>query len=154
MRSLIKESIRHMGLLVDFVNSVEEAEEFCRDALPHAIVFESVLANDRFQKLRLGISIDMPSFVFIEVAPEGSALQLSTNNAADQRAHRPRRGDAVAAVGADLRTVAHGLSARRPLQRPPKTALQDRAAGAHRIGADLASPPGRSSGTGRPAPCA
>lgn len=83
MRSLIKESIRHMGLLVDFVNSVEEAEEFCRDALPHAIVFESVLANDRFQKLRLGISIDMPSFVFIEVAPEGSALQLSTNNAAD-----------------------------------------------------------------------
>lgn len=83
MRSLIKESIRHMGLLVDFVNSVEEAEEFCRDALPHAIVFESVLANDRFQKLRLGISMDMPSFVFIEVAPEGGALQLSTNHAAD-----------------------------------------------------------------------
>jgi hypothetical protein len=83
MRSLIKESIRHMGLLVDFVNSVDEAEEFCRDALPHAIVYESVLANDRFQKLRQGISLDMPSFVFIEVAPEGSALQLSTNNAAD-----------------------------------------------------------------------
>ena len=83
MRSLIKESIRHMGLLVDFVNSVEEAEVFCRDALPHAIVFESVLANDRFQKLRQGISLEMPSFVFIEVAPEGSALQLSTNTAAD-----------------------------------------------------------------------
>ena len=83
MRSLIKESIRHMGLLVDFVNSVDEAEEFCRDALPHAIVFESVLANDRFQKLRQGITMEMPSFVFIEVAPEGSALQLSTNNAAD-----------------------------------------------------------------------
>src|SRR6195952_232832 len=81
MRSLIKESIRHMGLLVDFVNSVEEAEEFCRDALPHAIIYESVLANERFQKLRVGISTEMPSFVFIEVAPEGSALQLSTNNA-------------------------------------------------------------------------
>lgn len=81
MRSLIKESIRHMGLLVDFVNSVEEAEEFCRDALPHAIIYESVLANDRFHKLRVGISTDMPSFVFIEVAPEGGALQLSTNNA-------------------------------------------------------------------------
>jgi len=79
MRSLIKESIRHMGLLVDFVNGVEEAEEFCRDALPHAIVYESVLAGDRFQKLRNGISAEMPSFVFIEVAPEGGALQLSTN---------------------------------------------------------------------------
>jgi hypothetical protein len=81
MRSLIKESIRHMGLLVDFVNSVDEAEEFCRDALPHAIIYESVLASEKFQKLRLGISMDMPSFVFIEVAPEGGALQLSTNNA-------------------------------------------------------------------------
>ena len=81
MRSLIKESIRHMGLLVDFVNSVEEAEEFCRDALPHAIIYESVLAGDRFHKLRNGISAEMPSFVFIEVAPEGGALQLSTNSA-------------------------------------------------------------------------
>ena len=80
MRSLIKESIRHMGLLVDFVNGVEEAEEFCRDALPHAIIYESVLAGDRFQKLRAGIAAEMPSFVFIQVAPEGSALQLSTNS--------------------------------------------------------------------------
>ena len=80
VRSLIKESIRHMGLLVDFVNSVEEAEEFCRDALPHAIIYESVLANDRFHKLRVGISSEMPSFVFIEVAPEGNALQLSTGS--------------------------------------------------------------------------
>jgi len=80
MRSLIKESIRHMGLLVDFVNSVEEAEEFCRDALPHAIIYESVLAGDRFHKLRVSISSEMPSFVFIEVAPEGGALQLSTSS--------------------------------------------------------------------------
>jgi hypothetical protein len=77
MRSLIKEAIRHMGLLVDFVNSVEEAETFCRDALPHAIIHESVLANDRFQKLRASIAAELPTFVFIEVAPEGSALQLT-----------------------------------------------------------------------------
>ena len=79
VRSLIRESIRHMGLLVDFVNSVEEAEEFCRDALPHAIVYESVLSGDRFHRLRTGISSEMPSFVFIEISPEGSALKLSTH---------------------------------------------------------------------------
>jgi CheY-like chemotaxis protein len=79
VRSLVKESIRHMGLLVDFVNSVEEAEEFCRDALPHAIIYESVLSGDRFHRLRTGISSEMPSFVFIEISPEGSALQLSTH---------------------------------------------------------------------------
>jgi len=78
VRSLIKESIRHMGLLVDFVATIEEAEEFCRDALPHAIIYESVLANDRFQKLRAGISAEMAAFVFIEIAPEGNSLQLST----------------------------------------------------------------------------
>jgi len=77
-RSLIRESIRHMGLLVDFVGSVDEAEEFRRDALPHAIIFESLLANDRFQKLRNGIVAEMPTFVFIEITMEGSALQLST----------------------------------------------------------------------------
>jgi CheY-like chemotaxis protein len=79
VRSLIRESIRHMGLLVDFVNSVEEAEEFCRDALPHAIIYESVLSGDRFHRLRAGISAEMPAFVFIEIAPEGGALRLSTH---------------------------------------------------------------------------
>ena len=49
-RALVRDSIRHMGLLVDFVNSVEEAEDFCRDALPHAIVYESVLASERFER--------------------------------------------------------------------------------------------------------
>jgi len=83
MRSLIKESIRHMGLLVDFVATVEQAEEFCRDALPHAIIYESVLANDRFQKLRVGISSEMPTFVFIEIAPEGNAFQLFTQSNGD-----------------------------------------------------------------------
>ncbi len=79
VRSLIKESIRHMGLLVDFVATVEEAEEFCRDALPHAIIYEGVLVNDRFKQLRANIAAEMSSFVFIEIAAEGNALQLSTN---------------------------------------------------------------------------
>ena len=89
VRSLIRESIRHMGLLVDFVSSVEEAEAFCRDALPHAIIFESVLVTDRFQKLRANIVAEMPKFVFIEIAAEGNSLQLSTQ-AADQSARLGR----------------------------------------------------------------
>ena len=80
VRSLIKESIRHMGLLVDFVATGEEAEEFCRDALPHAIIFESVLVNDRFKMLRANIAAEMPSFVFVEIAAEGNSLRLSTQS--------------------------------------------------------------------------
>jgi len=79
VRSLVKESIRHMGLLVDFVNSVEEAEEFCRDSLPHAIIYECALDSERFQKLRGSIVADMPHFVFVEIAAEGSCFELSSH---------------------------------------------------------------------------
>jgi len=92
VRAMVRESIRHMGLLVDFVNTVEEAEEFCRDALPHAIVHESVLVNDRFQKLRQNISAEVPGFVFIEISPEGKEFEFSTAGAP----HRARVGkDAI-----------------------------------------------------------
>ncbi len=76
-RNEIREATRHMGLLVDFVSSVEEAEEFCRDALPHAIVYESGLSGDRFEKLRTGIRAEMPTFVFIEITEEGKQFELS-----------------------------------------------------------------------------
>ena len=33
---------QNMGLVVDFVNSVDEASDFCRDGLPHAIVIEAI----------------------------------------------------------------------------------------------------------------
>ena len=89
VRQQVRESIRHMGLLVDFVNSVEEAEEFCRDALPHAIVYECVLDSERFQKLRAGISADMPHFAFIEIAAEGCGFELSSH-AENQRARLGR----------------------------------------------------------------
>jgi hypothetical protein len=86
VRSLAKEAVRQMGLLVDFVTSVEEAEVFCRDALPHAIVHEAVLANERFQMLRSSILAEVPNFVFIELDPEGSAVELSSDNSR-RRAH-------------------------------------------------------------------
>jgi len=93
VRTQVRESIRHMGLLVDFVNTVEEAEEFCRDALPHAIVYECVLDNERFQKLRASILADMPQFVFIELAAEGDGFSLSSHGE-NQRARLGR--DAIA----------------------------------------------------------
>jgi hypothetical protein len=78
VRTLIKDAIRPMGLLVDYVSSVEEAAAFCRDALPHAIVYESVLASERFQRLRANILVEVPAFVFIEITAEGDTFELST----------------------------------------------------------------------------
>src|SRR5690606_20263913 len=48
VRGLVRESMKSMGLVVDFVNSVSDAVEFCNDGLPHGIVFESSLKTPRF----------------------------------------------------------------------------------------------------------
>lgn len=78
VRNLIKDAIRPMGLLVDYVSSVEEAVAFCSDALPHGIVYESVLASERFQRLRANILVEVPTFVFVEITAEGDTFELST----------------------------------------------------------------------------
>jgi CheY-like chemotaxis protein len=78
MRVQIRDSLRNMGLIVDFVNSVDEAAAFCRDGLPHAIVIESIQAGERFAQLREEISAEVPDFVFIEIVEEGTAFELSS----------------------------------------------------------------------------
>ena len=77
LRADIREATRHMGLVVDFVSSVDEAEMFCRDAVPHAIIFESALASARFDRLRESLMAEVPGFAFIEIAEEGNTFDLS-----------------------------------------------------------------------------
>lgn len=77
MKTDIRECTRHMGLLVDFVSSVEEAEVFCQEAMPHALVYESALAGLRFDRFCADLQRDLPSIVLIEIAEEGSAFELT-----------------------------------------------------------------------------
>lgn len=77
-RVQVREAIKHMGLVVDFVSSVEEAIEFCSDGLPHAIVIESVLKGARFKQLAADIRKEVPEFVFIEIDENGADFQIST----------------------------------------------------------------------------
>jgi hypothetical protein len=77
VRVQIRDAIRNMGLIVDFVNSVEEARDFCRGGLPHAIVIESVLRGDRFNDLRREIDAEGAEVVFIEIIEEGNTFEIS-----------------------------------------------------------------------------
>lgn len=77
LKTDIRECTRHMGLLVDFVSSVEEAEVFCQEALPHALVYESALAGQRFDRLCADLQHDLPGIVLIEVSEEGAAFELT-----------------------------------------------------------------------------
>jgi len=77
MRTLIREALRNMGLVVDFVSSVEEAVDFCRDSLPHAIVIEAIQNGERFSKFRDEIIAEVPEFAFIEIIEEGAEFEMS-----------------------------------------------------------------------------
>lgn len=77
VRIQVRESLRPMGLVVDFVPSVEDAIAFCRDGLPHAIVFESILRGERFNRLREEVLRDVPDFVFVEIIEEGAMFEVA-----------------------------------------------------------------------------
>ena len=78
MRVQIRDALRNMSLIIDFVNSVEEAIGFCREGLPHAIIIEAIQSGERFALFRDEISTEVPDFVFIEIVEEGTAFELSS----------------------------------------------------------------------------
>ena len=78
LRVQIRDALRNMSLIIDFVNSVEEAVAFCREGLPHAIIIEAIQSGERFARFREEITVEVPDFVFIEIVEEGNAFELSS----------------------------------------------------------------------------
>lgn len=91
VRVQVRDALRNMGLIVDFVASVDEATDFCREGLPHAIIIESIQRGERFAHLREEISAEVPDFVFIEIIEEGNTFEMSGFS-----------GSSVAKVGRDV----------------------------------------------------
>ena len=77
VRVQVRDAIRNMGLIIDFVNSVQEAREFCRGGLPHAIVIEAALRGDRFNDLRHECAANGAEVVFVEIVEEGNTFEIS-----------------------------------------------------------------------------
>jgi hypothetical protein len=77
LRNAVREAIRHMGLMIDFVHSVAEAEDFCRDGLPHAIVYETAVAGERFSALRDSVLAEVPDLAFVEITEGGTGFEMS-----------------------------------------------------------------------------
>lgn len=76
-RNGVRDTLRSMGLMVDYVGSIDEARQFCEGGLPHAIIFESALAGENFRKLRAEWSREVPTLAFIEIAEQGRELEVS-----------------------------------------------------------------------------
>ncbi len=77
LRAQVRESLRHMSLIIDFVNSVDEAAAFCSEGLPHAVIIESIQSGERFESFRAEIAAEVPDFAFIEIVEQGKGYDMS-----------------------------------------------------------------------------
>jgi CheY-like chemotaxis protein len=80
VRVQVADALSSLGLIVDFGMSVDEAVDFCRDGLPHAIIVESGLCRDRFTELRHDIAAEAPRFVFVEIIEDHRHLDMTGLN--------------------------------------------------------------------------
>jgi hypothetical protein len=76
LRRLVIQVLQPMGLMLDFVASVEEAREFCRGGLPHALLFEAALGGERLARLRAELLAEEPRLGWVQLSDEGPALQV------------------------------------------------------------------------------
>jgi CheY-like chemotaxis protein len=76
VRNVVRAALRPMGLMVDFVTSVEEAQQLVADGLPHAVVYEAALADGHFERLRSEMLGEVPTLVFVRIAEQGKAFEV------------------------------------------------------------------------------
>lgn len=95
VRARVRDALRDMGLLVDLVGSIEEAADFCRDGLPHAIIVEGILHGERCDRFCAEIRAEVPGFPFIDIIEQGREFSVSDA----ERGERARVGqDAIEAA--------------------------------------------------------
>jgi hypothetical protein len=99
-RNSVRETLKPMGLMVDYVATLDEAREFCSSGLPHAVIFESALAGENFRKLRADWSGGVPSLAFIEISEQGRDLEVS--DLGGQRTSRIGRDVIISALPSAL----------------------------------------------------
>jgi CheY-like chemotaxis protein len=76
VRNVVRAALRPMGLMVDFVTSVEEAQQLVADGLPHAVVYEASMADGHFERLRSEMLAEVPTLVFVRIAEQGKAFEV------------------------------------------------------------------------------
>ena len=76
VRNVVRAALRPMGLMVDFVTSVEEAQQLVADGMPHAVVYEAAIAGDHFERLRTEMLAEVSNLVFVRIAEQGKAFEV------------------------------------------------------------------------------
>lgn len=78
VRNQVRQAVAHLGLMLDFVTSIESALEFCQEGLPHAIIYEAALGDLSFERLRHDLARSGRSTAWIEITEHGEAFEVSS----------------------------------------------------------------------------
>jgi hypothetical protein len=76
IRSMVREALRPMGLLLEMVATLDEAFQACAASVPDALVYEQDTASDEFELLRQGLLRVSPHLAVIGIADDGSAFEV------------------------------------------------------------------------------
>lgn len=76
LRNLVREALKPVGLMLDFVTSVDEASEFCSGGMPHAILHEAALGGENFERLRRHVLNAAPGLSFIQITEDAKAFEV------------------------------------------------------------------------------
>jgi hypothetical protein len=76
VRNLVRETLRPLGLMLDFAATVDEARHLCTGGLPHGVIYEASLGGDGLDTLRREMLTEVPSMAFIQIAEQGKAFEV------------------------------------------------------------------------------
>jgi hypothetical protein len=76
LRRSLRAVARPLGVMLDFVSSVEEAREFCRSGVPHAVIYDAVSVGGFMQRLLADLLRDSPTLAVVELVEQGRALEV------------------------------------------------------------------------------
>lgn len=78
VRGQVRDIVRAMGMMLDFVGSVDEAREFCRGGMPHAIIYEGSVGGGAMHRLMAELLAEQPSVTFIELGEQGRPFEVNS----------------------------------------------------------------------------
>lgn len=76
VRAAIRDVARPLGVMLDFVASVDEAREFCAGGLPHALVYEAALGSGFMRRLLDELRSEEAGLAVIEIGEAGRAFEV------------------------------------------------------------------------------
>lgn len=84
IRAQVRDIVRSLGLMLDFVGSVDEAREFCKGGMPHAVIYEGSIGGGTMRHLMVELLTEQPGLAFIELGDQGRPFEVTNVGGREQ----------------------------------------------------------------------